>query len=220
MKVAIFMFVISICCYGCGQNSKHSAIGNDSAVKAGENLGEGIPDSAKGGRTNSPGAKTFSKTLSVGKIVFHVFSPNNRLHNSIIIQPSGIIDSSMVQTGVAGDVVDAMAADINGDGYPEIYYVVFTEAKELNLFGYGSEQNKRLTPVYMPDIGEDKKFGKGHRNNDEYTIDGTRLKRSFPIYNEKDPMSSPSGGKRMVSYRLIPGKNGWILKPVDAKEVH
>ena len=216
MKSAFILFGLLLSTGAC-ENPSPSGATKDSVAQAGDSSRNALDSPAA---ENGKKDKRFSKTVALGKIIFHVFSPNNSLHNSIIIQPSGIMDNTMIQTGVLGDVVDAFAADINGDGYPEIYYEALTEAKELNLFGFGSEQNKRLTPIYMPDIGEDKKFGKGHRIKDEYTIIGTRLNRSFPIYKDQDPISSPTGGKRIVTYRLIPGKNGWILKPVDAKDMH
>jgi hypothetical protein len=212
--IVLLMFFAFVACQDASVGSGESHSGKDSVTSAGVQKAE--VDSTQVKKSN----QQFSKSVGFGKIHFHVFSPNNTGHNSIIVQPTGILDSSMVQTGVAGIVMDAFAGDLNGDGYPEIYYTVFTDAKELNLFGYGSEKNKRLAPIYMPDLKEDRKFGPGHRIGDSYAIEDSRLIRTFPNYKDKDPMSSPSGGKRILSYRLIAGKNGWILKPVEAKDSH
>jgi hypothetical protein len=161
---------------------------------------------------------SFSKLLQMGKINFHVYSPNNALHNSIIIQPAGLKDNSLIQTGVIGNVNDAFIGDLNKDGFPEIYYTVVTEQGQKNLFGYGSNKNINLSPVYMADIREDKKWGAGYRGRDEYKISGDRLIRSFPVYAPSDPASSPSAGIRLVNYRLVQGINGWLLKVVGAKD--
>src|SRR5262245_11035588 len=60
----------------------------------------------------------FSKQLQLGRVSFHLYSPNNKLHNSIIIQPSGLKDSSFIQTGIIGNVEDAFIGDLNKDGFP------------------------------------------------------------------------------------------------------
>ena len=146
-----------------------------------------------------------------------MYSPNNALHNSIIIQPSGLKDSSFIQTGIIGKVTDAFTGDLDKDGFPEIYYTTEKETGEKNLFGYGSLQNLKLSPVFMPDNGEDKKWGSGYRGHDEYKISGNHLERTFPIYAASDP-ASPSGNIRHVNYRLVKGINGWSLKVVDGED--
>ena len=169
--------------------------------------------------TKTPAKKdlSFSKLLQMDKVSFHVFSPNNALHNSIIIQPAGIRDSSLIQIGVIGNVKDAFVGDLNRDGYPEIYFVTETDSGLHNLYGYGSNKNLNLSPVLIPEIKDDKRWGAGYRGHDEYKISGDYLLRSFPVYSATDPMSKPSGGIRKLNYHLVPGINGWILKIVEPK---
>lgn len=161
---------------------------------------------------------SFSKQLQMGKVAFHIYSPNNSLHNSIIIQPSGVKDSNFIQTGVIGTVNDAFIADLNKDGFPEIYWITILESGQKNLLGYGSNKNINLIPIYMPDIIEDRKWGIGYRGDDEFKISGGYLLRSFPIFASNNPAISSSGEIRELKYRLVPAINGWLLKMVEAKD--
>jgi hypothetical protein len=190
-----------------------NAPGSEKSDTATRTLSQGKPaDSGSSAKKSM----SFSKILQFDKISFHVYSPNNSLHNSIIIQPTGIKDSSLIQTGVIGKVMDAFAGDLNKDGFPEIYYVAESESGERNLFGYGSNRNQRLSLVYMPGI-KDQKWGIGYRGHDEYKISDNALQRSFPVYST-DPSSSPTRTIRELAYHLVPGVDGWILKMVDVKD--
>src|SRR5207344_3645867 len=113
MKSAFILFGLLLSMGAC-DNPSPSGATKDSPARAGDSSRNALDSSAGKNRKKD---KRFSKTVGFGKIIFHVFSPNNSIHNSIIIQPSGIIDSNMIQTGVVGDVVDAFVADVNGDGY-------------------------------------------------------------------------------------------------------
>ena len=215
MKICLFsILTASIFFFACHGSSDSSGAGQEIAdsIKPGLQQTKAMDSSAL--KKNA----AFSILLPAGKISFHVYSPNNPLHNSIIIQPVGIKDSSLIQTGVLGRVDEAFTADLNEDGYPEVYYTTLLESGERNLFGYGSNKNLSLTPVYIPDMGEDKKYGNGYRGHDEYKISGHRLVRSFPVYTSSDPGTTSSGNIRIVNYKLVPGVNGWILKITDSKD--
>ena len=58
---------------------------------------------------------------------------------------------------------------------------------------------------------EDKTF-KGYMGHDVFTIEGQKLVRSFPLYNEGDTNHKPTGGKRKLIYGLYPGEAMWQLK--------
>jgi hypothetical protein len=38
------------------------------------------------------------------------------------------------------------------------------------------------------------------------------LARRFPVYRPGDSNARPTGGTRQLTYRLVPGETGWILK--------
>jgi hypothetical protein len=37
--------------------------------------------------------------------------------------------------------------------------------------------------------------------------------RRFPVYDDGDTNSAPTGGKRQVHYELVAGEAGWVLEP-------
>jgi hypothetical protein len=211
-SVPIILGLISCCaCQGPSALNENGKNDTDKTIDSNRKKSDSVTPAGK----KDPG---FSKQLQMGKISFHIYSPNNPLHNSIIIQPSGLKDSTFIQTGVIGNVNDAFIADLNKDGFPEIFYTTITESGQKNLLGYASNKNINLSPVYMPDIKEDKKWGTGYRGQDEYKISGGYLLRSFPIFTSTDNRSSSSGGIRELNYRLVPATNGWLLKITDAKD--
>ena len=48
--------------------------------------------------------------------------------------------------------------------------------------------------------------------HDVFTIEGQKLVRTFPLYNEGDTNQKPTGGKRKLVYGLYPGEAMWQLK--------
>ncbi len=50
---------------------------------------------------------------------------------------------------------------------------------------------------------------------DVFTIEGSFLVRRFPVYADGDSNANPSGGTRKLTYGLIAGEAGWILKLND-----
>ena len=47
---------------------------------------------------------------------------------------------------------------------------------------------------------------------DEFNVVENTFVRRFPIYQEGDPNSAPSGGMRQVQYKLAAGEAGWVLR--------
>ena len=48
--------------------------------------------------------------------------------------------------------------------------------------------------------------------HDTFTIEGRRLVRMFPVYNQGDTNEKPTGGRRKLVYGLVPGEAGWLLR--------
>lgn len=87
--------------------------------------------------------------------------------------------------------------DFNQDGREEVLLTVLTnsEAKQKDYYIYGYENGlvlkKYLTlnPTTKPEL-----YGPGFRGFNKLEPVNGLLKLSYPIYNENDPLSRPSGG--------------------------
>ncbi|HAT40000.1 hypothetical protein [Polynucleobacter necessarius] len=66
-------------------------------------------------------------------------------------------------------VTGAKIAALSGDGFPEIYiYVNSNEVSNMgSIVAYVSNQNKSITPIYLPPLAEDPKVISGYTDGDE-----------------------------------------------------
>ena len=68
------------------------------------------------------GSKPFSEKLVINRIEFNVSSQNASSGNLVEIVPAGFEKNvEVIKTPVNGLVTGAEAADLNNDGYPEVY---------------------------------------------------------------------------------------------------
>lgn len=159
----------------------------------------------------SVGNHPFQSTLRLNDVMFTVSSPNTLNHNTIKITPTGMkthIDP--IELPIDGLITGAEVADLNHDGYPEVYVYLNTANPKAygSVLAYASNRNLSLTPICMPPIIENAAMAKGYDGRDEFAIVESRLMRRFPT-------SKINGEQRyrQIAYRLIAGEAGWILKP-------
>ena len=67
----------------------------------------------------------------------------------------------------------------------------------------------------MPNLIDDSKLSRGYMGHDEFSVIENSLGRRFPLYLDGDTNAKPSGGKRQLEYKLVPGEAGWLLKVVN-----
>ena len=150
----------------------------------------------------------FQKSLSLQDITFDIEARGEGSIIQLSIQPEGLeIDNQKINLEVEGQVVNAEIEDLNSDGFPEIliYTISAGSGSYGNVIGYSVNNGKSVSQIYFPEISEDKEASKGYMGHDEFTIVETTLVRRFPIYNEGDSNSNPTGGTRQVQYKM---KNG------------
>jgi len=158
---------------------------------------------------------SFDKVLKFKDISFHVVSVNKSSLNQLTITPSGLSGSNeMVKEEIDGSVYGAEVADMNGDGFPEVYVYITSAGSGSygSLIAYASNRNKSMTPIYLSELTDDRKLSQGYMGHDEFSIDKNSLVRKFPIYKKEDANCCPKGGTRQIEYKLVPGEAGWILK--------
>ena len=156
----------------------------------------------------------FDQSFSLQGVTFRVQCDKSGSENALIVTPDGLeLDNSPVTAQIDGTVTGAEIADLNADGSPEIYVYVTSAGSGSygSLAAWAANSKNSLSPIYLPDIADDPKFGSGYIGHDEFAIIELYFARHFPIYREGDTNAEPTGGTRQVLYKLEPGEASWQL---------
>lgn len=157
----------------------------------------------------------FDRTLLLQGVTFHVTCAQSSSLSRVRIQPQGLKgENAVIEASADGTVTAAEVADLNGDGFPEIYIYVTSVGSGSygSLIAYGSNKNLSLTEIYLPSLEENPKALEGYQGHDEFGVVENALVRRFPIYKGNDIQAHPTGGTRQVQYHLVAGEAGWKLK--------
>jgi len=156
----------------------------------------------------------FNKSLNFGKIVFHVSCPNESSLNDVTIVVKGLGGDTSIVRRADGAVTGAEAADLNSDGFPEIYIYVTSAGSGSygSLVAYSTNKNKPLSEIYLQPFDNNEVNFKGYMGHDFFTVSEGYLTRSFPVYNDGDTNVKPTGGIRRLRYKLVFGEAGWQLR--------
>lgn len=156
-----------------------------------------------------------NEKLELQGFSFNVMATNEGSINQLTITPHGLNDQKdAVTSEIDGTVTGAEIADINSDGFPEVYvYVTSAGSGSYGaLVAYSVNKGKSISPIYLPPITEDPKASKGYMGHDEFAVVENSLARRFPIYAEGDTNAGPSGKIRQLEYKLQAGEAGWVLR--------
>ncbi|MEQ1528983.1 MAG: MliC family protein [Methylococcales bacterium] len=122
-------------------------------------------------------------------------------------------------------ISSSFLADINQDGFEELYIVTTSAAADNlgNVYGFASNNDKTISVITQPKISENdlKKGGHfyGYRGSDDFYADENALVRDFPVYQEKDSTDNPTGGRKLVYYHLKAGEPDWQLVIIKSDSV-
>jgi hypothetical protein len=158
---------------------------------------------------------TFRKidsTLKIGKVGYRVDCMNRSVaQNPLTVRPVGFeSDARPISFTTRGRVYSAQIDDLNGDGYPDLVLFLYTDSNAIfgTVYGFLSAANKEIIPCPLPDLTMDGKVNTGYKGHDQFSLlEGTIL-RQFPVYNPGDDKDKPTGGKRVIQYKVAPGENG------------
>ncbi len=170
------------------------------------------------GVTGAPvvaGPAAFRQKLHLQGITFEVSSPNTGSVNVLRITVGGRITRKVtIKKEIFGTVTQAEVADLNADGWPEIYIYVTSAGSGSygSVEAYAVNRGKSVTPIALPDLMDDKTASRGFRGHDVFAVVEDTLARRFPLYSELDTNANPSGGTRQIHYRLVSGEAGWRLR--------
>ena len=154
--------------------------------------------------------------LTYGQISFNIHASQGSSLNQLRVQPQGLsIVNDEVQVELDGSAYRAELADLDGNGWPEVYVYVSSAGSGSygSLAAWAVNNGKSLSPIYLPPLEQFPGALEGYMGHDEFAVVENRLVRRYPLYEGGDTNASASGGTRQVQYRLEPGEAGWILVP-------
>lgn len=98
---------------------------------------------------------------------------------------------------------NAWAADLNGDGTPELVVAsssVGSEARgALDVYQVDGNIIRRAS---MPELHDPS----GYRGGDRFGLDGRQIVRTVPVYKDGDLAGEPTGGSRVLTYDFNAGR--------------
>ncbi|WP_426478090.1 hypothetical protein ACP3T3_00985 [Chryseobacterium sp. CBSDS_008] len=119
---------------------------------------------------------------------------------TVRIATSGFLKKSSTFIKDTDPVKDVLVGDLDKNGFDEIYIVTqgVGSGSYESVFGFTSVKDQQLAPITIPALTM-----KGYMGHDNFQLSGGKLKRTFPIYKDKDSNCCPTGGKNTIMYTLI-----------------
>ena len=212
IKQTLTLLFFASAIIGCSQHEKKEDVGIDQSSSE---------VTATREKLNSEiDTKTY-KTTS-GKSIQVLISKNGSSINDFAIVPTDFQHSQdTFKINDADPQKNTWLLDLDKNGYDELYIVTSSvgSGSYETIYGYASNQDLSITPIYIPPISENDvmKDGNfyGYMGHDSIFIEKDMLYRKFPIYLEGDPNCCPTGGEKILSYRLRAGEASWILEIVN-----
>jgi hypothetical protein len=158
-------------------------------------------------------ASGFSQRLELQGYAFEVSVQAQGSTRQLTIVPQGLSEQrGPTVVNIEGEVTGAEIADLDANGFPELYVYVSTSERGRygRLVGYAVNKGKSITEIYLPPVSENAKLRWGYRGQDEFAVVESTFVQRFPIF--RNGYSSPSGKTRQLQYKLKQGEAGWILR--------
>jgi len=156
------------------------------------------------------------KTKTGKEFVVKEEKPSASLSTITVIPKGFKFTKDSVVIKEADPVSNVFTADINDDGFDELYIVTTSagSGSYATIYAFSSNKDKSVTPVYQPELPEKEreKVFKGYMGHDSIYVSDDHLYRKFPVYKEGDANCCPSGGTKIIEYVLKQGEASWILE--------
>jgi hypothetical protein len=170
----------------------------------------------------SPDESKEYKTKTGKTIIISETHPTGQSLSTIEISTKGF-EYDDAQTYQDRDPIsDVFVADLDANGYDEIYIVTTSAGSGSygSVLGFASNKDKSLSMINFPEIQKVDGNFEGYMGHDTFKIKDQKLERTFPIYNKNDTNQHPTGGKRMLVYGLYPGEAMWQLMVVKSETLN
>jgi hypothetical protein len=146
--------------------------------------------------------------------------------SKITVSTKGFSDGDKtIELGEKDPIVDIFLADLDQDGFEELYIATKSAGSGSyeNLYGYASNHDQNITEISLPEISDqdDKPGGhyEGYMGGDNFYVEKNILIREFPIYLESDNNAEPTGKTKRVYYTLTPNDKTWLLVATKSEQV-
>lgn len=153
-------------------------------------------------------------SLASGPVSFQLLATDAGSLNTLTLATRGLEhDAGPYSIELDGSAYRAQLADLDGNGWPEVYVYVSSAGSGSygSLVAYAVNNGKSATPIYLPPLDAGAREHAGYQGHDVFHVTESRLIRRYPIYRDSDTNAKASGGTRQVEYRLTAGEAGWVL---------
>jgi len=120
---------------------------------------------------------------------------------------------------------NSLIADIDGDGFEELYIITKSTGSEsfLNIFGAASNGDTALAEIKAFDTSteeyqKDENLA-GYLGNDSIYFSGKNIIREFPVYKSSDLAEDNTKGKKRITYKLKKGDEFYELEISEVKDI-
>ena len=167
----------------------------------------------------APQSKTLTKEYKTksGKTFIITEEKPSASISKITVTPKGFTEVNRPLKMEESDPFDyALIADVNKDGFDELYIITrgAGSGSYATIYGFSSNKDKSVTPIYVSEISKDDftKIFFGYLGHDKFYVEGNKLMRKYPIYKKEDSNNNPTGGEKILEYKLTPGEASWVLE--------
>lgn len=155
----------------------------------------------------------YNKTLQFRIYQFSVTAiDTGRVRTAYVKAYRGTALLTSFQVKVDGVIAGAEVADLDKNGFPELY--IYSTSDGSGSFGrvYAWQfLPERKADIAIPNW---RLTANGYMGHDSLWIEQTILCRKFPVYQSGDANAEPSGGFQMVRYQLKPQGTGYVLESI------
>jgi len=198
----IFIFFITLLLFwSCGEASKKVT-------------GPDIQVSAEESKDSSSNTSKEYKTKTGKTIIISVTHPVGQSLNTIEISTKDFENNYAEIYEDTDPVSDVLVADLDGNGFDEIYIITTSVGSGSygKVLGFASNKDKSLSMINYPEIQEGDRNFEGYMGHDTFKIENQKLVRIFPLYNKGDTNQNPTGGTRKLIYGIYQGEAMWQLR--------
>lgn len=169
-------------------------------------------------------SRKIDTTLKIGNVGYRLVCNNKKADkNEASLKPIGF-EGGAREMGfyVKGRIDHAEIDDFNNDGFPDLIFFSYggnNPNDYVNIYTIASAENKSFVPIFFPDILDDAKLREGYKGHDEFSLMEGTILRSFPVYKLTDAIDKPTGGKRVVQYKIFSIEGGYKFKVLRTYEL-
>ncbi len=157
---------------------------------------------------------SYERLLTMKEIMFEITSSENDGENTLVIQPIGLkTDNNKLVHKYQGMIDNVEIADLNVDGYPEvfIYTVSPDKSRKSSLIAYSVNNGKSVSAISFPELKDNVEASKGYRGNDEFAVVEATLVQRFPVYQDNAGENAVPKMMRQLQYKLKDGEASRVL---------